>query len=563
MIEQLGRYRHRAMKYVKWSIAISILVLIYNIGGLGALFQMFFMGGIMIGQFALIFWFMSKVGAEEIMLPGEINVDFSMVYGQESAVKRVKETKFYLENPDEIESRGGTVPKGVLLWGPPGTGKTLIAKALAGETGLPFVLVGPGAFTSMFFGVNIIKVKRLFKRLRRLSDEYGGVVCFMDEIDNLGNRGGAVDGRGPLDSGSHACDIVEQPSEFVGERVGDRKDNIIMGGMGGGQMGTLEILLSEMDGMGKRRGILYRLRRLFGLPLGDPPTHRILFLAATNLPQKLDPALLRPGRLDRKIKVNYPDRDGRIATYRGYLAKVRNNLTEDDIYTLADNNPYATGASIKDAVNEALILALQDGREEVTWTDIRDAIIWKQMGDEEGRQTNDEDQWRVAVHEAAHAVAAHHFRSAHRIQFASVVRRGQTLGVVSSVPLGERFTRTQSEFESDIKVSLASHWAEDFFFGDISSGPSHDLLNATRVAQNLLGRFGLGKGLAVRAVSPQTGELAVPTEEVNKYLKKIYKDMAEFLRDRRDQIEMVAQLLDQNDTVDGEDIHALLERMEG
>ena len=532
--------RHKLTKWFKRAAIVAAAWWVFNTVGLLGILNMVLMLSVIVGQFALIFWFMSKVGAEEVIFPEDIDTTWDDVWGQDRAKERLQEVEYFLKHPDEIESKGGSVPRGVLLWGPPGTGKTLMAKALAKHVDRPFILVGPGAFTSMFFGVNILKVKRLFRRARKLSLEHGGCVVFLDEIDSLGNRGIQPGGQGLF------ARII---------------DGIIVGG-GMGQMGTLEILLAEMDGLVKPKGILNRVLKAAGLKPLPPPKYRILFLGATNIPERLDAALLRPGRFDRKIKVSYPDREGRIATFKGYLAKVPHTLSDEDIEVLADNNPYATGAVIKDAVNEALITALRRGSDVIEWQDIRNAIIWKQMGDEEGRQSYEEDQWRVAVHEAAHAVAAHHFRSGHRIQFASVIRRGHTLGVVSSVPLEERFTKTKDEYLADIKVSLASVWAERRFFdGDLSSGPASDLQNANRIAHLMLARLGMGESLAINV--DDKGEPRAPLKKVDKLLQQQYDEVAEFLEARKDQVLIVADLLDKEETVDGDRIHELLERMEG
>jgi ATP-dependent Zn protease len=511
-----------------------------------------------IGQIFLIMIVLARSGTFDQIMPETIKTRFSDVYGQDVAVNRVKENLNILDQPDVIEGRGGFMPGGILLWGPPGTGKTMIAEAFAGETGKPFVMVGPGGFTNMFFGVNILKVKHLFKTLRKLSLRYGGVVCFMDEIDNLGNRGGDV--TDTMGTEGEPCDTI---IPGVGDEPIPPSDKIIMGNMrgGGSGMGTLEIFLAEMSGLAKPRGLYNKIRRLFGFSPNPPPKYRILFMGATNLPQMLDPALLRPGRFDRKIKVPFPSKAGRYETFKGYLGKVENDVTEEQVETLAAENPRATGASIKDVVNEALIRSVREGRDYVSWEDIRESIIWKSMGDIEGRQPYEEDQWRVALHEAAHAVVAHHYRKHHKIQFASVVRRGQTLGVVSNVPLEERFTSTQSELEANIRVSLASHVAERLYFdNDVSTGPSADLRNATGVAERMVGTFGMSKGMRVANINPLTGQLSVSPRQVDKILKRLYGETEEFVRTHRDQVELVAQLLDAEDTVDGDVIHDLLKR---
>ena len=490
----------------------------------------------------LMMWIMARQDLYDIILPESIETTFDDIYGQDKAVERVKENLDMLERPELVESKGGYMPGGILLYGPPGTGKSMLAEAAAGATGKPFVMVPPGFSSAMFVGVPIMKVKMLFRQLRKLSLKYGGVVCFMDEIDTMGSRGQLSD----------AC--VQDATQ------GPIQDKVIVTSGGAGS-GALQTLLAEMSGVAKPRGLYNKLRKLMGFKPIPPPKYRILMLAATNMPEALDQALLRPGRFDRKIKVGYPDQAGRAATFRGYLNKINHELTDEQIMTLAKNNPRATGASIKDAVNEALIRAMRDGRDVVTWQDVRDAIIWKGMGEEEGRQPYEEDQWRVAIHEASHAVAAHHFRKHSRIQFASVVRRGQTLGVVSSIPIEERFTQTRSELVANIKVSLASVWGEKTFFeGDLSTGPASDLRNATALAAAMYGQYAMSDNLM--ALNPDK-VIEDYDEQVQKLLTSIYDELDEFLRARRDQVELVAQLLHEQGTVDGDEIHALCERMEG
>lgn len=492
----------------------------------------------------LMMWVMARQDLYDIILPESISLSFDDVFGQDKAVGRVRENLDMLERPDVIESKGGYMPGGILLYGPPGTGKSMLAEAAAGATGKPFVMVPPGFSSAMFVGVPIMKVKMLFRQLRKLSLKYGGVVCFMDEIDSMGSRGAL--------GNTDLCDVVS---------AGVIEDRIIMTG-GGAGTGALQTLLSEMSGVAKPRGLYNKIRKLLGFQPLPPPKYRILMLAATNMPETLDEALLRPGRFDRKIRVGYPDQAGRAETFRGYLNKVKHDLTDSQVETLARNNPRATGASIKDAVNEALIRATRENRDTVTWEDVRESIIWKGMGEEEGRQPFEEDQWRVALHEAAHAVAAHHFRTHTTIQFASVVRRGQTLGVVSSIPLEERFTTTRSELEANIKVSLASVWVEKVFFDDdLSTGPSSDLRNATRIAAAMVGKHAMGPFLSVfeKPYEEFSDQMVEATDTI---LKEAYDTLAGFLYVRKDQVYLVAELLDQHGTVDGEEIHEACRRLE-
>ena len=317
-------------------------------------------------QFVAIFWFLSR-GGVETYFPDDIKTRFSDVWGQDAVVERVKENMLFLEAPEAIEAKGGYVPGGLLLWGPPGTGKTLMAEAVAGETGKPYVFVDPGAFIQMFMGVGIMKVKSLFRKLRKLAVRYGGVIVFFDEADSLGSRGQLSEG-GPLGgqgfgpagvagagaAGSHfsahaGCNGMSYLSEDTasllfqqslqnglgqhqssgGERRGGLRERIVMG-MGGGGMGTLQALLTELSGLKKPRGFMNRVvRRTLGMRPKPPPKYRIMVMMATNMPQALDEALLRPGRIDRIYKVGYPSKAGRIRTYEGYLAKVSNSLTAD------------------------------------------------------------------------------------------------------------------------------------------------------------------------------------------------------------------------------------------
>ncbi len=503
----------------------------------------------MMGIF-LMMYVMAKMDLYTIILPDSIETRFNDVYGQDKAVMRVKENLEMLDRPDYIEAKGGYMPGGILLEGPPGTGKTMIAEAFAGETGKPFVFLGPGSFSNMFVGVPILKVKMLFRQLRKLSVKYGGVVCFMDEIDSLGNRGAMV-----ADHAFTSPDCVVDLEAI--------QDKVVVTPGGGQGQGALEAFLAEMSGLAKPKGLYNRLRVLAGFKPVPPPKYRILFLGATNLAQRLDPALLRPGRFDRRVKVNYPDLKGRVATLTGYLNKINHDLTDEQIERLAKENPRATGASIKDIVNEAVIKSDREGRDIVHWDDVRDSVIWKSLGENEGEHEHEDDRRRVALHEAAHAVAAHHFRPNHHIQFASIHKRGHTGGVVASVIKEERFGQTKEELTGHIKVALASKWAEEFYFdGDISTGPSNDLQKATAIARSMVAQYSMGDLVGVWDV--RDGITEIPSGIIAEYmtlLEDVYNDLTVFLHAHRDQVEMVAALLEDEGTVDGTVIHELLERM--
>ncbi|HEY3980138.1 MAG TPA: AAA family ATPase, partial [Streptosporangiaceae bacterium] len=492
-------------------------------------------------QFGALFWFLSR-GGVDVYFPDDVKTRFSDVWGQDHVVERVKENILFLEDPEQIESRGGYVPGGILLWGPPGTGKTLMAEAVAGETGKPYVFVDPGAFINMFMGVGILKVKGLFRKLRRLALRYGGVIVFFDEADSLGNRGqlttGGV-GGGPgqaipapfAQAGCHGFSYLSHSTQWTlsqhtmdaqqaDEPPSTRRSKQMLGGMmngGGGGGGTLQALLTELSGLKKPRGLVNRyVRRIFGMRPKPPPKYRMLVMMATNMPSALDEALLRPGRIDRIYKVGYPSKAGRIRTYEGYLSKVKHELTAEQVDKLATITPYATGATIKDTVNEALIIAIRNGRDVITYQDVIKAKQLKELGPPEDVEYIERERHAVAVHEACHAVVAYRTRQHMEIDIATIEKGSDYLGMVSSIKPEDQFTRWRSEYEADILVALASLAGERMFFdSDSSSGVSGDLDSATTVASFMEGYWGMGKTVS-SAASSRRLEAGTPGNSGNK-----------------------------------------------
>jgi len=621
LLNDWNRYRiARVVKVlVLLGVASVILAAIYDVPPITALFelpsrvwswlptvfQLVFAMVFLISQFAALFWFLSRGGVDTYM-PDEIKTRFSDVWGQDAVLERVKENMVFLDRPEAIEDKGGYVPGGLLLWGPPGTGKTLMAEAVAGETGKPFVFVDPGAFTNMFMGVGILKVKGLFRKLRKLALRYGGVIVFFDEADALGNRGQltpgpfgqpvatpapaspwSVDGSEHLRWLSPQSQAAVLQSSLAPAAPDDRPprvvDRIIMGGMGGGGgMGTLQALLSEMSGLKKPRGFLNRIvRRTLGMRPKPPPKYRILVMMATNMPQSLDEALLRPGRIDRMYKVGYPSKDGRKRTYEGYLATVRHDLTPEDIDKLATITPYATGASMKDLVNEALIYSIREGREVITWEDVIKAKHLKELGPPEDVEYIERERHAIAVHESCHAVAAYRTRRHLMIDLATIEKGGSYLGMVSSIKPEDQFTRWRSEYESDIVVSLASLAGERLFFdGDSSSGVSGDLESATTVATLMEGYWGMGRTVASHGVTHKVGiggggrpggsdddqrDLLKGNlgERVESNLGDLLERAEALLRDHRAEVLALAHALETHKTIAGEDVVAVLDGTPG
>ena len=557
---------------------------------------------LMISQFVLLFWFLGR-GGIETYFPDDIETRFDDVWGQDPVREKIRENLIFLENPESIEARGGYTPGGILLYGPPGTGKTLLAEAAAGETGKPFVFVEPGAFINMFMGVGIIKVKSLFRKLRKLALRYGGVVVFFDEADSLGNRGAIGGGAMASNGFARFLDDATEPGSSIpylsegsqralwtsaidGSPKPETKNGVMM--MGGGGGGTLQSLLAEMSGLKKPRGFFNRsVRKALGMRPKPPPKYRILVMMASNMPEALDEAMLRPGRIDRIYKVGYPTKEGRIRTYEGYLNKVRHELTPADIEKLATMTPYATGARIKDTVNEALINAIRDGREVINWIDIVKAKQMKEHGLADDFRYVDHERHAIAVHEACHAVTAAKLRSHLTVDVATIERRGDVGGFVSSVPPEDRFTHWRTEHDSDIQVSLASLAGERMLFeGDNSSGVGGDMRSATRLATLMIGYWGMGRTFTSHAVRRELGIggggggggqrpgedgedreekllLSGLGDQVEERLAELYEQVTELLATNRLQVLAVAHALETHLTITGDDVMAIIDGTEG
>jgi ATP-dependent Zn protease len=604
--------RYRVGRLIRWSFYLLVLGVILDyfidevngpiqalieaprmiVAALPFIFQLMFGFLFVAVQFLGIFWLLSR-GGMDVILPEEVTTRFDDVWGQDHVLDLLRENIAFLEKPDEIEEKGGYIPGGILLWGPPGTGKTLMAQATAGETGRPFVFVEPGAFINMFFGIGILKVKSLYRKLRKLSLRHGGVIVFFDEADSLGSRGqmgGTPQGQPGhtlLEQAGFSCNGLSYLSpvsqkmlmdEWIHEtQVRDEAepkrrwtDRLIMGaGMGGGGMGTLQALLTEMNGLTKPRGITNRLRKMFGFRPKPPPKYRILHIMATNMPNALDEAMLRPGRIDRIYKVGFPSKEGRRQTIVGYLDKVEHVLTEEQIDKLATVTPYYSGAKIKDMVNEALILAVRDGREAIEWQDIWKAKALKELGPPEDVDYIQRERHAVAVHEASHAVTAHLLGAHRRIDMVSIEKRASTLGMVRSQGEEERFTQWKSEFETDIMVSLASLAGERMFFeDDNSSGVTGDLSSASRVAAMMEGSWGMGASLTSaygtreNAGGGPASAISVAMREnreaIEKNLATLYDRVAGLLEEHKDKILELAAVLEERKNISGDEVAEIM-----
>jgi len=514
------------------------------------------------------------------------------VKGQDAALGQLKETLVFLDDPEAIESRGGYVPGGILLWGPPGTGKTLMAQAVAGETAKPFVNVDAGAFINMFMGVGILKVRSLYRKLRKLSMRYGGAIVFIDEADSLGSRGQQVaTGFAPVSpwTTTPSCngvaylsaagrDAAFHAGPASGEPGAPYKEQVIMGGMaGGGGMGTLQALLAEMSGLTKPKGLVNKIRKMLGMKPKPPPKYRILHIFATNMPNTLDPAMLRPGRVDRQYKVGYPQKDGRRATFEYYLARVRNDLSSDEIDKLATITPYFSGASIKDIVNEGLVIAIRDDRDTVSYADVVKAKQLKQHGLPDEHEYIERERHSVAVHEACHAVVAYRLRKHAVIDMATIERRGDVGGFVSSIPPEDQFVQWRSEREIDVMTALASLAGERMFFdGDHSMGVGGDMRAATGMTSQALAYYAMGDRFASRSVTlAPLGSASMETggdralfdsafgQSVEEKLAELYERTWTLLEENRSEVLALAHALETVKTITGDDVEAIIEGTRG
>ena len=513
---------------------------------LQAIMLMFFI----VIQFVALFWFLAR-GTTYTIYPNEYDHSFDDVRGQPAAVRSTKEVLKLFQGFKDFKQMGGYPPHGILFEGPPGTGKTLMAKAIAGSAQVPFLYSSGSGFASMFMGIGNLQVRRMFKKARAMSDKYGGAVIFVDELDALGGSRGGVSTRfSPDDDG------VPKPHR------------IFMGGMAGmGGMGIVNELLVGMDGLIMPRGIWRHVRRIFGIGRPKVPFYNILIIGATNRASTLDPALLRPGRFDRKIHVGLPDAEGREDIARYYLAKVRHEPL--DVPKLARMTKGYSPAMIKNIVNEALIFALTDRRDALRWDDLWQAKLVEEIGLKQPVKYNQREKEMVATHEAGHAVASYSLeRGEMQLQVITIQKRESALGLVHGQEVEELFTRTQKQILARIQVALAGLAAEDIWYGQTTTGPSSDLVNATMNAAGYVGLFGMGKTLhSVGAMAPTMLDgdpiRAVlgdrdRKKEVDELLESCRRQVTSLLREKRHVVEGIRDALLEREELIGDEIEELM-----
>lgn len=451
----------------------------------------------------------------KMMGDGNVKVKFSDVAGAEEAKQELTEVVEFLKDPGKFTSIGATIPKGVLLAGPPGTGKTLLAKAVAGEAGVPFFTISGSDFVEMFVGVGASRVRDLFGQAKKNAP----CIIFIDEIDAVGRQRGA--------------------------------------GLGGGhdeREQTLNQLLVEMDGFGANEGIIT--------------------LAATNRPDILDPALLRPGRFDRQVVVGRPDLHGREAILKVHA---RNKPLSDDVdlKTIAKKTPGFTGADLSNLLNEAALLAARLNKKVITMAELEEASEKVSMGPERRSHiVSEKDRKLTAYHESGHAIVAHLLPHANPVHKVTIIPRGYAGGYTMMLPKEEHDYKTKAQLLADIRVALGGRIAEALVLGDISTGASGDLQSVTNTARSMVTRWGMSDTLGPIVFGEQqeqvflgknighernySEEVASKIDvEIHHIVDEAYRDVEQLLTDNMDFLHNMAKALLEEETIDAKAVENL------
>jgi len=444
-------------------------------------------------------------------------ITFRDVAGVDEAVQELQEIKEFLENPKKFQALGARIPKGVLLYGPPGTGKTLLARAVAGEAGVPFFSISGSDFVEMFVGVGASRVRDLFEQAKQNSP----CIIFMDEIDAVGRHRGA--------------------------------------GMGGGhdeREQTLNQLLVEMDGFEMK--------------------DNIILIAATNRPDILDPALLRPGRFDRQVVVDRPDRKGRkhileVHTRGKPLSKAI------DLDALAGQTPGFTGADLANLINEAALLTARQGKREITMHELEEGIMRVIAGPEKKtRVMSEKERLITAYHELGHAIVGHLLPNCDPVHKISIISRGQALGYTISLPTEDKFLTSRAELTDTMAMTLGGRAAEEIVFGEITTGASNDLEKVTETAKQMVMRFGMSERLGPRVFGHDRGQPFLGREfsaepdysdeiareiddEIRRIVEGAHQTAKDLLTDKREQLDRISNILLERETIDAEQFVALLD----
>jgi cell division protease FtsH len=492
-----------------WTILTSLLPFVLLFG-----FWIFLMNQVQGGGSKVMSFGKSRA---KRMTPDSPKIGFKDVAGVEEAVEELQEIKEFLENPKKFQALGARIPKGVLLYGPPGTGKTLLARAVAGEAGVPFFSISGSDFVEMFVGVGASRVRDLFEQAKQSSP----CIVFMDEIDAVGRHRGA--------------------------------------GLGGGhdeREQTLNQLLVEMD----------------GFELKD----NIILIAATNRPDILDPALLRPGRFDRQIVVDRPDRNGRRNILEVH-AKGKPLDPSIDLDTLAAGTPGFTGADLANLVNEAALLSARRGRKTIGQEELEEGIMRVIAGPEKKTRLFSEEERKItAYHEMGHALVGHYLEHTDEVHKISIISRGQALGYTISLPREDRYLTTKRALMEQLAMTLGGRAAEELVFNEVTTGAANDLEKVTSTAKQMIMRYGMSEKLGPRVLGrnqdmPFLGremsaepdyseEIAREIDdEIRRVIEEAHALARRVLEEHVDDLHRISGILIERETIDKDQFVRLLE----
>ncbi len=453
---------------------------------------------------------------KEVDLNQKEKVTFDDVAGAKEAKEELREIVEFLKFPKKFHDLGAKIPRGVLLLGSPGTGKTLIARAVAGEADVPFFTISGSEFVEMFVGVGASRVRSLFEKAKKSSP----CIIFIDEIDAVGRR------RGSGLGGSH--DEREQ---------------------------TLNQILVELDGF--------------------EATNNLIVIAATNRPDVLDPALLRPGRFDRQVVIDKPDLKDREEILKVHARK-KPLEPAVSLKAVAERTPGFSGAELANVLNEAAILAARQNKKSIGQAEIFEAIEKVMIGPErKSRVITDKDKKITAYHEAGHAVIAHFLPGVDPVQKISIIARGQAGGYTLKVPVEDRSYHSKSEFLNELAVLLAGHLTEKEVFGEVTTGATSDLRRATAIARSLITDYGMSDKLGPRTFGEKEEMIFLGREiheqrdysekvaeqidaEIEGFITQASKEAAQLIKDKRDYIEKVVALLLKQETIEKDEFAALM-----
>jgi cell division protease FtsH len=525
----------------------------------GFIFQLLFAIMFILIQFIALFWFLSK-SKVEIIRPGDPKqVTFDDYKGQPKLLELVQQWISLMSDREKFTQMGGNFINGILLYGPPGTGKTLLAKAMAGEADIAFISIEGSGFRAMFIGIDVLKMMQFTNRAKKLAREYGACIAYIDEIDAVAASRGAVMGGG--NNGTGSLPAPRSPGIMPA----------MMGGMMGGGTGALTRLLTVMDGIDeptrgeKRRN---KIRKL----LGKPPLKRdwhVLYMGSTNRPDVLDPALTRPGRFDRLIQVDVPDRTGRRAIIEYYLDKIQHDDTIDVEALVRDTTGY-TPASLMAAITKGAVrTAVFDSRDKVSQSDIDRALQEQAGGMENPIEEMPEDQRRqIAYHEAGHAVAFYHLMPNRRLVRATIIRSGRALGHVRAVEEQETYAKPLQEYVANIMVSMAGHVATKAFLGEYWTGASSDFRMVRAYISGLMtyGYFGPPIIDPQQMFTPGAAVEGEPFDHVWRRVEKFWADtevqVESFVASHEAEVEAVAHALLTRESLSGKELREIISRAE-